>query len=268
MSDATQPMGVLAQNYEHSESMNELFSALSKAQAKNMVAAFNRVNPAFKRTGPDGRPQESRYADLTSIMKTLSAAFPEFGLCVMQFPRVNVADKRVAVRTVLGHSSGQWAACTVDISIPDTTAHKVAAGITYGRRIGLSITGVVADEDDDGNSASGVAEHGAPPPPRQEAPRKYEPPTSLPFKELDGTSMPARGGNGLTPLGDWKFQVTRLLDDVTSDTKLIQWWKDNLNDFVLVVKEHHPETFQWAKDEVTAKVEKLREPRPAEKEPA
>lgn len=79
-----------------SENINELVSALSKAQSKMKPATFNKVNPHFR----------SRYADFTSCMDACREPLSENGLCIMQCID-SISDKTTLV-TMLAHSSGQW----------------------------------------------------------------------------------------------------------------------------------------------------------------
>jgi ERF superfamily len=97
-----------------SPTTDALDTALAKAQGEITVAVKDKINPHFK----------SKYADLASVAEVCRAVLPKHGISVTQWP-VHSEDGRL---------------------------HMVA--ITYLRRFALAAaTGVVADEDDDGNAA-------------------------------------------------------------------------------------------------------------------
>lgn len=145
---------------EHSESIQELATALAKAQAAIQPAAKDKTNPAFR----------SRYADLTSIWEACREPLNTNGLSIIQMPG-NDGDGRIALTTMLLHSSGQWIRTTVSTRIVKDDPQGVGSGLTYLRRYALAaMVGVVADEDDDGNRASGHGQAQRATPPPQPAP--------------------------------------------------------------------------------------------------
>jgi len=128
---------------DKSESIKELASALSKAQAKMESAKMDADNPFFK----------SRYATLGSIIETAKPVLGEFGLSLSQFP---ISDaNRVGVRTVLMHSSGEWIADEVHIPFgmdAKNLAQSAGQIISYLRRYSYaSVLAMYAEEDVDGN---------------------------------------------------------------------------------------------------------------------
>lgn len=127
-----------------SESTKELATALAKAQAVVTSASKDKINPHFK----------SRYADLGAIWDACRLALTDNGISVVQMPE-DAADGRVALTTVLLHSSGEFIGNTVSARLTKDDAQGVGSALTYLRRYALaSFVGVVADEDDDGNAAS------------------------------------------------------------------------------------------------------------------
>jgi len=208
MDGMTHAPQVLRTEFEHSEQVEKLFAALSKAQQKGLGASENANNPAFK----------SRYADLASVASVFRDKVAPEGFCFIQVP--SIADKQVSVKTVLGHDSGQWVACTVTAMAQSTGPQHIGSAITYGKRYGLSaICGIVEGDDDDGNAAQGSQgqqRRELPPPPRRStAPvtdmqdeahrieqRKAEakagaPSETLPIATLDGkTHQIGEGKNG------------------------------------------------------------------------
>lgn len=127
-----------------SEQINEIASALAKAQGEMKNASLNKVNPHFK----------SKYADLAGIRDAVVPALTAHGIAVVQ--TLDAASEGVAycVLTRLIHTSGQW----IESLCPIPSAQdmqKMGSAITYARRYSLSaICGIAADEDDDGNEAA------------------------------------------------------------------------------------------------------------------
>lgn len=127
----------------HSESLDQLATALAKAQAAVKGAKRDSANPYFKST----------YADLASVWEACREAFTSNGLSVVQFPGF---DGGVAMLTTyLLHSSGQWMCGTAGTPLVKSDPQGVGSAITYLRRYALAAVASVAPEDDDGNDASG-----------------------------------------------------------------------------------------------------------------
>jgi len=128
----------------HSENISDLASALSKAQGEMQAAIKDSVNPFYK----------SKYADLGSVWDACRPVLSKHGLCVLQSTEI-VGDKIVMV-TTLAHSSGQWMKSHLPLNPAKNDSQGVGAAITYLRRYSLSaLVGVVCDDDDDGETASG-----------------------------------------------------------------------------------------------------------------
>lgn len=130
---------------KHSHEMNELASALSKAQGEMQPAAFNRVNPHYK----------NRYADFTSCMDACRQPLSKNGLAVSQLPNFT-ADGKFVLTTLLVHCSGQWMACEFPMNTKNDNIQAIGSAMSYAKRYSLcGMLGIVADEDvdDDGNSA-------------------------------------------------------------------------------------------------------------------
>ena len=127
-----------------SENINELASALAKAQGEMQAAIKDSVNPFFK----------SKYADLGSVWDAARPVLSKNGLCVIQSTEI-LGDKIVMV-TTLAHSSGQWMKSYLPLNPSKNDSQGVGAAITYLRRYSLSaLVGVVCDDDDDGETAVG-----------------------------------------------------------------------------------------------------------------
>lgn len=128
-----------------SESINELATALSKAQGEITGALKDSANPFFK----------SKYSDLASCWDACRAALTKHGLAVVQFPMTEGADS--FLHTVLTHSSGQYIGARLILKSKDDTSQAMGSAITYARRYALCAVVGVAQVDDDGNFASGRA---------------------------------------------------------------------------------------------------------------
>lgn len=129
--------------YQSTE-LNELNSALAKAQAEMQVAGLNSENPYFK----------SKYADLSQVVKASRASLSKNGLAVIQQMQIN-EDGQNILHTKLVHSSGQWVESRMRIVPPKNDIQTIGSYITYLRRYSYAaICGVVAsNEDDDGEIA-------------------------------------------------------------------------------------------------------------------
>jgi hypothetical protein len=126
-----------------SELINELCSALSKAQGEIEHAEKSSVNPHFK----------SRYADLASVIDALKKPLSKNGLSYVQVSAVRENGHWV-LTTRLMHSSGQWIEGDVPVIASKADAQGFGSGLTYARRYGLAAICGVAQDDDDGNQAS------------------------------------------------------------------------------------------------------------------
>lgn len=132
---------------EKSDIINELATALAKAQGEFTPARMDATNPFLK----------NNYADLGSVIAAAKAACAKYGLAVSQ-PASTTGDN-VTVTTVLMHASGQWMSSEMTLPLGKESGRSIAqaAGsiITYLRRYSLSaMLGIYADEDTDGNGHS------------------------------------------------------------------------------------------------------------------
>ena len=124
-----------------SEQVNELATALCKAQGDMGGALKDSSNPFFK----------SSYADLTSVIKAIKQPFSDNGLSYTQFPVSN--EHGVGVSTRLMHTSGQW--LEMEYTLPTVKKDPQASGsaITYARRYALQSIAGIPTADDDAESA-------------------------------------------------------------------------------------------------------------------
>jgi hypothetical protein len=169
-----------------SENINEVASALAKAQGKIVTAKKDKKNPFFK----------SSYADLSSVWDACRSALSDNGIAVIQ--SINTPDnKPMELVTILAHSSGQWFRSQMPIITTKNDPQSLGSALTYYRRYALAaIVGVAAsDDDDDGNIASDRSEQKKydPKPNEQKAPAR-DLITKFQANELD--AMLSRCGEG------------------------------------------------------------------------
>jgi hypothetical protein len=127
-----------------SAELEKLFQALALAQGEMKPAVLDMKNPHFN----------SRYASMTSIQEAYQGPLHRHGLSIVQ--QVFSDDSRFFIRTVLGHTSGQWMASVFELVTDRKNMQSLGSAITYARRYGISaLIGVVDTEDDDGNAAVG-----------------------------------------------------------------------------------------------------------------
>jgi len=124
-----------------SELINELATALCKAQANMGGAVRGSGNPFFK----------SKYADLSDVMQVVKEPFADNGLSYVQFPVST--ENSVGVSTRLMHISGQW--LEQEFLLPMVKRDPQAGGscITYARRYGLAAMAGIPQVDDDAEAA-------------------------------------------------------------------------------------------------------------------
>jgi hypothetical protein len=125
-----------------SEQINELASALAKAQGELAPAIKDSKNPFFKST----------YADLSSVWNSCKEPLSKHGLAIIQ--TMDMKEGQFVLLTTLAHCSGQWIRSCLPILNEKGNAQGLGSSITYMRRYALSaMVGITCDEDDDGNAA-------------------------------------------------------------------------------------------------------------------
>lgn len=127
-------------NTEHATP--ELFAALAKAQSEVENATKGSTNPHFK----------SKYADLAEVLNTVRPTFAKHGLSLLQSTAFE--GSLVEVTTLVAHAGGGFVSSVASCVPAKTDAQGIGAATTYLRRYGLAAMTGVAQEDDDGQSAS------------------------------------------------------------------------------------------------------------------
>ena len=128
-----------------SEQINELATALAKAQGQMKHAIKDSVNPHLK----------SKYADLASVIDAVRVPLSENGLSFTQ--PIRVENNVTVLETVLLHTSGQWIKSRVIVNVESTNKNAIQAFgtvLTYLRRYSLSSLIGISQDDDDGHSAT------------------------------------------------------------------------------------------------------------------
>lgn len=137
---------------QQSEHINEIMTALAKAQGQMQAAITDSSNPHFK----------SKYADLASVWDACRDPLSKHGLAITQTLDF-IGEKQVLI-TTLGHTSGQWIKSTIALPIQKNGPHELGSCITYCRRYSLASIVGISPEDDDGNKAQKPFEKEAPKP--------------------------------------------------------------------------------------------------------
>lgn len=141
-----------------SEQINELMTALAKAQGQMRAAVKDSNNPHFK----------SRYADLASVWDACREPLSNNGLAVTQTVQSD-GDKQMLI-TMLGHASGQWIRSNITLPIQKPGPQELGSCLSYCRRYGLAAMVGVFQDDDDGERAEQ---------PNRRAPEHQKPPVTV-----------------------------------------------------------------------------------------
>lgn len=136
------------------------------AIGKALLLALDTIGPIAKESwNPDTK---SKYVSLNVVMEVVRPALSAVGVLIIQGCSLDDADPAfIDVETTLLHAtSGEWMANLVRIPLTGRRSSKADGGsyppdpqsagaaLSYGKRYGLlSILGLVADEDDDGQGA-------------------------------------------------------------------------------------------------------------------
>lgn len=127
---------------EMSESINELATALAKAQGVMEAAEKDKINPHF----------QSHYSSLDALFAAGRKPLSDQGLAVVQC--LDADGQVVQVTTLLLHSSGQWIRQRLMLVAKDDSPQAIGSASTYGKRYGYAaMVGMTSDEDDDGEAA-------------------------------------------------------------------------------------------------------------------
>lgn len=164
------PAEVSVQAMRFSPTIAAFAAALSAAQGEMH-------NPKKDKTAKvqmkNGGSYSFTYADLASVFDAVRYPLAKNGLAVLQAPSILYHPEFppiITVQTRVIHSSGEWVENEVKMISEESRPQVVASAISYAKRYALqALLGVVAEEDDDGNAASG---HERQEPARQQSQRQ------------------------------------------------------------------------------------------------
>lgn len=133
-----------------------LSAALVAFQAEIGAVAKTSANPFFK----------SKYAALPDVVAHAQPYLAKHGLAVSQtigFWSLANGDVIDTLTTTLIHTSGETTRDTMRLHLVKDDPQAQGSAVTYARRYAyMSVLGLVADEDDDGNAASKPKPYSAP----------------------------------------------------------------------------------------------------------
>jgi hypothetical protein len=124
-----------------------LAEALVAIQAEAPAIPLDSTNPHFK----------SKFASLAGVMDRVRPVATKNGVAVVQLPTTQ--EGAPALTTRLIHSSGEEIESTMLLLPSKPDPQGQGSALTYARRyMVLAMLGLVGDEDDDANAASGPAQ--------------------------------------------------------------------------------------------------------------
>jgi len=189
-----------------SQKLNELFSALSKAQlAMGTSVIASGTNPHYR----------SSYATLLSVLEVAREPLAANGLCLSQWIS---GDQLISL---LGHESGQSISSAKPIIVKDrNNPQSEGSGITYARRYAAMAILGLAPDDDDGNEATSTTPSAA------AAPGKADVNTTVPMSEQIKASVESRLADAFAKMRDARH-ITHLSN---MWAKHQQEWRKSLSD--------------------------------------
>lgn len=127
-----------------SQTIDQLATALAKAQSEMAVAGKNQKNPFYKST----------YADFEAIIHASRPSLTKYGLSIVQ-SLFTYDDGNSYLITILMHTSGQWIKSKARHNPLKTDIQSLASYNTYLKRMCYtSLIGVATKEDDDDGQAA------------------------------------------------------------------------------------------------------------------
>ena len=133
---------------DKSEEIDKLAIALAKFQGSLEQPSLNSEVEVETKMGGKFK---CKYADLSECKRAAKQPLAENELAVCQ-----LIEDDYSIRTILLHSSGQWISSKVRMPSNTANAQSIGSAITYAKRYAFcAILGIVADDDEDANIASG-----------------------------------------------------------------------------------------------------------------
>lgn len=133
---------------DKSEEIDKLAIALAKFQGSLEQPSLNSEVKVRTKTGGE---YKFKYADLSECKRAAKQPLADNELSVCQ-----LIEDDYSIRTILLHSSGQWISSKVRMPSNTADTQSIGSAITYAKRYAFcAILGIVADDDEDANIASG-----------------------------------------------------------------------------------------------------------------
>jgi len=130
------------------EQINELATALSKAQGEFPLIEHNRDNSFFK----------SSYADLHALVKAIKPSVAKNGLCIVQPTHISPSGE-IILHTKIIHASGQWIETRSRIIPEKGDIQSYGRAVSYHKRYALmGLLGITASGDTSDDDAEGLME--------------------------------------------------------------------------------------------------------------
>lgn len=128
-----------------SEQTSELVAALVKAQAA--------IKPPVKDRHVQAGSRRYSYADLATVIESVREPLGKSGLAVTQATDLDGDTLRLVTR--LAHISGQFLEAVYPLP-RGASPQELGSALTYARRYSIcAILGIAAEDDDDGEAATG-----------------------------------------------------------------------------------------------------------------
>ena len=119
--------------------MDSIFSKLAEFQKRCPAVAKDALNPHFK----------SKYADLSSIISTITPLMGELNLCIVHTIEGNQLETRV-----IDSDSDEFVSSILPLLKADTM-QMLGSAITYAKRYNIGcLLNIQTDDDDDGQKVS------------------------------------------------------------------------------------------------------------------
>lgn len=191
------------------------------------LAAFQSEPPKVTKGSTASIPGRSQYhyADLADITDAVLPALAKHGLSWLTMPTYTDAGNFV-LRYELLHTSGE--SRSGEYPLPQGKPQEIGSALTYGRRQTLcAVTGVAADEDDDGKAGGDAAPASHP---RQAVTaRSGSSLTAAQVHEQITNLAKARGVDRAVFAAEFEARTKKSLDGET-DVKLLKGFVDAVND--------------------------------------
>jgi hypothetical protein len=196
--------------------------AFVKLQAAIKPAIKDATNPAFR----------SKYADLGAVWDAVKEPLREHGFAIIQMPQFE--GDTMFLETIVLHAGGEKMVGRYPLRPVKNDPQGYGSAITYARRYSVcAMLGVIADEDDDGNAASGRANGSAPAKPQD---------TEMDREVQDGANDWAKRQANIIAMANRLPDLLMSLDEHGGD-----WAKPQSGSTLDRLKRKAPEAFKYLK---------------------